>query len=259
MSEFTYHGKTIWYAERGSGKPLLLLHGNTASSNMFGGIAEQFAKNCKVILLDFLGHGRSDRLERFPADLWFDEAMQVITLLRERQYQSVDVIGCSGGALVAINAALEAPELIGRIVADSFEGERALAAFTKNLVQDRAHSKLDSGAVMFYKAMQGEDWESVVDNDTDALIRHSREIGAFFHRPLCGLKADILFTGSTEDEFASALGSDFFEKTYEEMLTKIGHGSMHLFPHGGHPAMLSNGAEFVPLVGRFLSGEGSET
>lgn len=252
MSYFNYKNKNVYYEELGSGRPLLLLHGNTASSNMFSGAAEQFAVDHKVILVDFLGHGRSDRLKRFPADLWYDEALQVIALLRERQYGCADVIGSSGGALVAINAALEAPELIGKVIADSFEGERALSAVTESLRAERERSKLDPGAVMFYKAMQGEDWACVVDNDTDAVVRHSAELGAFFHKPLNTFKADILLTGSLEDEFVSSLAPDFFEKTYGEMLTKIGHGSMHLFAHGGHPAMLSNQAEFVRLSEQFL-------
>ena len=252
MGYFTYNNRNVYYTELGSGRPLLLLHGNTASSNMFGGIAEQFAINRKVVLIDFLGHGRSDRLERFPVDLWYDEAMQVITLLRERQYACADIIGSSGGALVAINVALETPELIGKVSADSFEGERALPAFTENLREEREQSKLNPGAAMFYKAMQGEDWASVVDNDTDALVRHSAELGAFFHKPLNTLKPDILLTGSLGDEFVAALAPDFFEKTYGDMIAKIGHGSIHLFAHGGHPAMLSNQAEFVRLSEQFL-------
>lgn len=253
MPYFRYNGKNVYYAELGSGRPLLLLHGNTASSNMFGSIAGHFAAAHKVVLIDFLGHGRSDRLERFPADLWYDEAVQVITLLRQRQYENVDIIGSSGGALVAINVALEAPESVGRVIADSFEGARALSAFTENIAAERKRSKHDKGAVAFYKAMQGEDWETVVDNDTDAVVRHSRALGAFFHKPLDELKADILLTGSLEDDFVSALSPTFFEKTYGEMLEKIGHGAIHLFEHGGHPAMLSNQTEFVCLAERFLS------
>lgn len=252
MAYFQYNGKNVYYTEQGSGRPLLLLHGNTASSNMFGSIAGQFAAAHKVVRIDFLGHGRSDRLNCFPADLWYEEAMQVVAFLRKRQYENVDIIGSSGGALVAINAALEAPTRIGQVIADSFEGERALPAFTENLAADREQSKRDPGAVLFYKAMQGEDWASVVDHDTDAVIRHGREIGAFFHKPLSALSANVLLTASLEDEFVSALGPDFFEKTYGEMLKKIGHGSMHLFAHGGHPAMLSNQEAFVRLAEQFL-------
>lgn len=35
MSYFIYHGKKIFYREVGEGKPVLFLHGNTASSKMF--------------------------------------------------------------------------------------------------------------------------------------------------------------------------------------------------------------------------------
>lgn len=125
MAFFEYQGKQLYYQELGVGHPLLLLHGNTASSNMFYHVAEQYAKYYRVILLDFLGHGQSERLEEFPTDLWFEEAQQAIAFLRWKQYENVYLLGSSGGALVAINVALEAPELVGKVIADSFEGERS--------------------------------------------------------------------------------------------------------------------------------------
>lgn len=253
MPYFTYNGKNIYYKETGQGAPLLFLHGNTASSNMFGEIPEEFLPDYKVVLIDFLGHGQSDRLERFPADLWFDQACQVITLLREKGWDNVCLIGSSGGAQVAVNAALEAPELVKKVIADSFEGEFPLKAFTQNVVEDRAQSKLDPGARMFYQYMHGEDWESVVDNDTQAIEEHDRTIGEFFHKPLETLKPQILFTGSREDEFISAVDPAYFETVYGGMIKKIGHGRMHLFPTGGHPAMLSNPEEFIRLSREFLN------
>ena len=74
MSYFTFENKQIYYQELGSGAPLLLLHGNTASSNMFKDIAQQYITNHTVILIDFLGHGKSQRMEEFPTDLWYFEA-----------------------------------------------------------------------------------------------------------------------------------------------------------------------------------------
>ena len=32
----------------------------------------------------------------------------------------------------------------------------------------------------FYLSMHGADWEQVIDNDTDAIIEHYKEIGVFF-------------------------------------------------------------------------------
>lgn len=252
MAFFKFEDKDIYYSEMGKGTPLLMLHGNTASSNMFAESAKTYAGTYKVILIDFLGHGRSDRLERFPADLWFYEARQVIAFLRERQYPKAHIIGSSGGALVAVNVALEAPELVDKVIADSFEGEKPLKAFTGNVAEEREDSKKDESTRMFYRYMHGDDWEQVVDNDTRAIAEHDKEIGVFFHRPLQELKADILMTGSKMDEFIAAVSPDYFERVYGEMLEKIGHGQMHLFETGGHPAMLSNPDGFYEVSRRFF-------
>lgn len=246
-SYFKFNDKQVYYTEFGTGTPLLLLHGNTASSKMFTEIAEKYAENFKVILIDFLGHGKSDRLKDFPTDLWFNEAEQVITFLHKKLYSNVNIIGSSGGALVAINVALEAPSLVNKVIADSFEGEKPLKAFTENVKEGREYSKHDENAKKFYGYMQGSDWEQVVDNDTDAIVRHEKEIGVFFHKPLQFLKADILLTGSKRDEFVSAISQNYFEEVYGELIKKIGHGKIYLFNAGGHPAMLTNSEEFYQL------------
>lgn len=252
MSYFNFDNKRIYYTELGEGTPLLLLHGNTASSNMFALVAEDYAKSFKVILMDFLGHGRSDRLKEFPADLWFYEAEQVIAFLREKQYIDVNIIGSSGGALVAINVALEAPELVHKVIADSFEGETSLKSFTENVKEDREASKHDDDARMFYEYMHGPDWEQVVDNDTDAIFRHDRGIGRFFHKPLERLKTEFLLTGSKEDEFVSGVLPDYFKHVYGDMIKKAGHGKMCLFEHGRHPALLSNPEAFYRMSLEFF-------
>lgn len=252
MSYFIFENEKIYYNEVGVGTPLLLLHGNTASSMMFYEAVEKYKEHFKVILIDFLGHGQSNRLHEFPADLWFYEAQQVIAFLKEKQYSNVNIIGSSGGALAAINIALEAPQLVSKVIADSFEGEVPLKQFTENVVTDRALSKQDENARLFYYYMQGDDWESVVDNDTSAIVRHDKEIGTFFHKDLHTFQPDILMTGSRQDEFISNVSSTYFEKVYGEMLEKMGHGKMYLFDTGGHPAMLTNFDNFYKISLQFF-------
>jgi len=254
MSYFTFENKNIYYEESGNGAPLLILHGNTASSKMYADVAAGYASDYKVILIDFLGHGRSDRLEEFPADLWFYEAQQVITFLKEKDYRDVNIIGSSGGAMVAVNVALEAPELVSKVIADSFEGEIADKAFTENLLKDRAMAKENPGARGFYEYMHGPDWEKIVDNDTSAIVRHAEEIVDFYHKPLTELKADLLLTGSREDKFMYSISDDYYEKVYGEILKKVPRAGMHLFEHGDHPAMLTNFEEFYRLSTDFLKG-----
>lgn len=253
MPYFIYKDKKCYYEEHGNGMPLLFLHGNTASSNIFCEVAEPFTENYKVVLIDFLGHGKSDRIQKFAADLWFDEAMQVISFLDQVQYKKVNLIGSSGGALVAINVTLEHPDLVNKVIADSFEGEAPLPELVHNIVEEREASKQDKDGRAFYYAMQGEDWENVIDNDTEAICKHSKSIGKFFHKPLNDLQAEILLTGSNEDEFIKLLYPDFYIKTYSSLINKMGKGEMHIFNKGGHPAIISNKDEFIKLAKAFLS------
>lgn len=252
MSYFVFDNKHIYYEEWGEGTPLLFLHGNTASSNMYFQFAQKYKQNFRVILMDFLGHGKSDRLKDFPVDLWFFEAQQVISFLKEKHYENVNIVGSSGGAMVAINVALEEPKLVNKVIADSFVGEKAHELFTKNLLMDRKQAKEDNNARMFYAYMHGDDWEQIVDNDTEAVLRHEKEIGQYFHKSLCSLKADILLTGSRKDEFMVAISDNYLEDSYRDMINQIGHGNIHMFNLGGHPAMITNQEEFYEMSLEFL-------
>ncbi len=243
-------GKKLHYAFSGFGKcPLLLLHGNTASSRMFQSVLPLYEKHFRVLAMDFLGHGKSERLEEFPPDLWHSQAMQAAQLLDFLGLRRVNVIGTSGGALVALNLALERPELVRKVIADSFEGEKALDAVASAIEAERAQAKSDASAVNFWRDCHGDDWESVVDNDTRAIVRHHAVIKNFFHRELSSLDMPVMLTASLEDEFAEIVS---FPETYTAMLEKIPTGRTHLFPTGGHPALLSNAEAFAGLAEEFF-------
>ena len=109
MAYFYYAGKRIFYTESGSGIPCVFLHGNTASSKMFQFILPLYEQTMGILLLDFLGNGKSERVCRFPDELWIDQGMQVVTLCKALGYPKVNLVGTSGGAYAAINAALAAP------------------------------------------------------------------------------------------------------------------------------------------------------
>ena len=117
MTYFMYQSKRIFYKEIGVGKPLIMLHGDTASSVMFEFLLPLYQENFRVVLIDFLGNGKSDRIENFPENLWITQAEQVIALIEHLRIQKANLIGTSGGAWVAINTALKRPDLIDRVVA----------------------------------------------------------------------------------------------------------------------------------------------
>ncbi len=155
MSYFNYQSKKIYYKETGSGKPIVFLHGNTASSRMFELILPLYEDKFHVILIDFLGHGKSDRLEEFPAELWTEEARQTTALLEHLDIGKVNLVGTSGGAWAAVNAALEQPYLVDKVVADSFDGRTLADDFSENLLKERAEAKKDEMGEHFTSGARG--------------------------------------------------------------------------------------------------------
>jgi len=251
MAYFKYKSSNVHFEEIGKGNPLFLLHGNTASSKMFDYVVDLYKDDFKIILIDFLGHGNSDRLNQFPIDFWYDQAMQAISLITLNDYGKVNLIGTSGGALAALNVALERSDLVNKVIADSFEGEKAVGSIARYIPEERKQSKSTENARMFWEYCHGEDWESVVDNDTTVVIKHEKSIKKFFHKDLSNLCVPVMLTASLEDNFAQVAGLDFGQ-LYKAMSDKIADGKLHLFPSGGHPAMLTNAEEFSVVAKKFF-------
>ncbi len=250
MSYFRYKDKKTYYEESGEGAPLVLLHGNTSCGKMFDPAVPSLAAKYRVIVPDFLGNGRSDRLSKWPSDLWFDWANQVKALCDHLGLEKIYLIGSSGGALAAINVALEYPELVNAVIADSFMGLTADPVITDQIRTGRAQAKQFEGFVDYLKSIHGDDWEQVFDADTDAVLRHADEIGTFIHCTIEELKVRMLLTGSLEDDMFSA---GHCQKLFDEICSKTDMAEAHIFEHGGHPAMMSNMDEFVRISMQFLT------
>ena len=250
MSYFDYNGNMLYYEEHGAGKPLLLLHGNTASGKLFDPVIPVLSAKYHVIVPDFLGCGKSDRIEKWPDDLWYEWSEQAVALCRYLGLGKVNVIGCSGGAIAAINAALENPGIVNGVIADSFEGLHANQSITDQIRIGRNYAKQNDGFRAMLKSMHGEDWESVVDADTEAIINHAQRIGEFFHQPIDSLSVRLLLTGSAEDEMFPA---GHYDALFGEICRKTSLAASHIFEHGGHPAMMSNMEEFISLCNEFFA------
>lgn len=169
--------------------------------------------------MDFLGCGESERLDEWSEDLWYEWGNQVVELCHQNGFDKVNLIGCSGGTIAAINIALEHPELVEHVVADSFEGIKADADMTEQIQMGRNYAKSIERFKTMMQVMHGDDWEQVLDADTNAVIAHATHIGDFFHRPISDLKCKLLLTGSTEDEMFSkghyeAMLEDIYRKNY---------------------------------------------
>jgi pimeloyl-ACP methyl ester carboxylesterase/acyl-CoA-binding protein len=111
---FKHEGYTLAYEIHGpsDGTPVLLLHGILLDAAVNRDVALPMAEaGFRVILLDLLGHGRSDRAE--SAELrndFFGE--QVVACLNHLQIDQAVIGGISLGAIVALQVAVTAPKRV---------------------------------------------------------------------------------------------------------------------------------------------------
>lgn len=247
MAFFQYQNHSLYYSECGQGSPVIFLHGNTASSKLFEPLMPLYSGQFRCILLDFLGNGRSDRVADLPLDLWQEQGRQTIALAQHLRCGKVGLIGTSGGAWAALNAALERPDLFYAVVADSFDGRTLHDSFAQDLAAERQFAKSNAASRQFYEWCQGEDWEQVVDLDTSALLRLCRKQRPLLCKPLSQLAVPLLLTGSLTDTMCRI----DMEQEYAEMASLTG-ASVHLFAQGEHPSLLSNAEQIAQVISEFL-------
>jgi pimeloyl-ACP methyl ester carboxylesterase len=139
VGSFQFHSQRIAYTEYGAGlaalkkdgtrsktvrrtaseeRPVILVHGLLLSQKMHQPLAEDLAaKGNRVITVDLLGHGESDR----PRDMWrysmYSFGEQLVALMDHLQIDQAVVMGTSLGANASLQVAATAPErLRGMIV-----------------------------------------------------------------------------------------------------------------------------------------------
>ena len=140
MPTFTHEGHRLAYTEYGEGpRTVVLVHGLLLSQRMHTTLAQALAeRGNRVITLDVLGHGKSDR----PRDMWrysmtfFGE--QVIGLLDHLGIDEAVIAGTSLGANVTLEACAVAPERVRGMVIEMPVLDNALLgcalAFTPMMV-----------------------------------------------------------------------------------------------------------------------------
>src|SRR6202166_3000609 len=111
------NGVRLHYVERGSGAPLVLLHGNGSMIQDFetSGLIDLAAKNYRVIVFDRPGFGHSDR----PRNVVWTPAAQaelINSALHRLGVLHAIVLGHSWGASVAVALALKYPKLVQGLV-----------------------------------------------------------------------------------------------------------------------------------------------
>jgi pimeloyl-ACP methyl ester carboxylesterase len=130
MPEFVHDGHRISYDDYGEGdRPLVLIHGLLMNRHMFDRLGpEMAARGNRVLTIDLLGHGLSDRPSKMVNYSMTFFAQQVVGLLDHLELDQAVIGGTSLGANATLETAHLFPERVRGMMLEMPVLDNALTA-----------------------------------------------------------------------------------------------------------------------------------
>lgn len=103
----------IYYEVYGEGKPIILLHGNSETHEIFDRLIERLENNYKVYAIDSRCHGKSEKTEEISYDLM---SVDMIEFIKKLKIDKPIVYGFSDGGIVGLLVAIKQPKLLSKLI-----------------------------------------------------------------------------------------------------------------------------------------------
>lgn len=254
-------GASIAYEKRGSGSPLVLIHGAAADHTRWNPVISQFAARFTVYAVDRRGRGQSGDAEPYSIVREYEDVAAVVDSIDG----PVDLLAHSYGALCSLEAALltrnlgklilyeppvrtsipqrHSPDTVDRmkVCLDSGKGEEALLIFLREIVE------IPEEKIALLKGLPN--WDSRVAT-AHTIPREEMSVKAYelgrgrFSRMTTDTL--LLFGGDSPPFFKSAIHA--LEEALPNRKTCVMPGQQH--------AAMETGTDlFLREVIRFLTGE----
>lgn len=146
MTYASVNGLQLYYEIRGSGPPLVLLHGGLMTIDLnWGPLLDPLAARRQVIAIELQGHGHTADTDR-PVTI---EALagDVVALLDHLNITETDLFGFSLGGLVAYAIAIGAPTRVRKLIGASTDPYRPPGRGSAPLGEDRMPTPADFQAM----------------------------------------------------------------------------------------------------------------
>lgn len=103
----------IFYEEYGKGQPIILLHGNSETHEIFDKLIEQLKENYKIYAIDSRCHGKSENTNEISYDLMSDDIISFIKVLK---IEKPILYGFSDGGIIGILVAIKEPDILSKLI-----------------------------------------------------------------------------------------------------------------------------------------------
>lgn len=255
----------------GAGPALLLLHGFTGRGADWSPLLRPFGRLGRTIVVDLLGHGRSDA----PADprrhALEAQARDLAAILRELDAAPAAVLGYSFGARVALRLVVDQPSVVRALVLESpsagiadpaararrrAEDEELAASIERDGIEAFVDSWWETTPVFeseraLSPAIRARLRATRLRNRPEGLAGSLRGAGQGamepIHDRLGGIRAPTLVVAGELDPIGVARA--------REVAAAIPGARLEVIPGAGHAAHRETPAAFRRLVSRFLQEE----
>ncbi len=107
------NGVNIFYEKSGTGKPLILLHGNGETHEIFNKAIKILSGYFTIYALDTRGHGNSDKVNTYH---YSDMTEDVRCFIEKLELQKPILYGFSDGGIIGLFLAIKYPQLLSQLI-----------------------------------------------------------------------------------------------------------------------------------------------
>lgn len=152
-------GARLYFDDRGSGQPVVMIHGAAGSGMSFDPLAEKLHGDFRVVTVDLRGLSRSDRVETIGATAWCDDVVAIADSLGLDRFH---LVGCSLGARIGGRIARDNAE---RVLTLSVDAPLLSVAQGASTSLNRRFEDLDHATpedLEKWQRYHGENWRQAV-------------------------------------------------------------------------------------------------
>ncbi|MBR3003386.1 MAG: alpha/beta hydrolase [Clostridia bacterium] len=103
----------LYYEEYGKGQPIILLHGNQETHEIFDKLIYKLKDNYKVYAIDSRCHGKSENPIDISYNLMCDD---IIEFIKKLNIEKPILYGFSDGGIIGLLVAIKEPDLLSKLI-----------------------------------------------------------------------------------------------------------------------------------------------
>ena len=231
---YNIRGINIYTEQYGTGKPLLLIHGNGGSIKWMAKIIPYFSKRYKVIAVDSRAQGKSvDLGDSLSFEMMADDNA---ALIEKMQLDSAYVIGWSDGGVVAILLAMRHPLKVIKLASTGANLWPDSTALIPSLWKDEEKHFDVFKSKIFTDAKEKNDWKIFMLD----WLQPNISLNALHSI----ISPSLIISGDND-----AINLEHTIKIYQN----IPKANLWVLPNSGHGTFIEHTDEFILKVNEFFT------